>query len=292
VVTAGNQPPNPRDLIESEQMRELLSRAHSEYDFVVVDTPPTTVVSDAVPLLKQVSGVIVVVRMGKSKRDAAESLREQLTNVDAPTLGIVVNSTGTTVDAYGYGYAESGARPAEEVAEEEAEVEDESVADGARPEAPPKVKPTNGSRERATPTWIYNRLIVTGESDALNEFVERAEGDVDPGTGEPVALDFERHVSNPHELVTAGEKESGRAPTRDDGWWTWNAMWPQREGESGDGTVAYLFASAWSPPSEWLAQISEAHPEIEFSRRPERRGLSATGRRHSSSPSRSLRMAP
>ena len=278
VVTAGQQPPNPRDLIDSEQMRELLSRANEEYDFVVIDTPPTTVVSDAVPLLTQVSGVLVVVRLGKSKRDAAESLREQLTNLDAPTLGVVVNSTGKTVDPYGYGYVEERAEVGEKPADDDGDADDEeheeqeqdehvAAADGAKPETPAEVKPSNGSRARPTPNWIYNRLVVTGESDALGEFVERAEGDVDPGTGEPVPLDFERHVANPSELVAAqgaGEAESARTPASDDGWWTWNAMWPEREGELGDGSVVYLFASAWSPPREWLEQVSEAHPDLEF----------------------------
>src|SRR5205814_9673791 len=72
---------------------------------VVIDTPPTSVVSDAIPLLNQTSGVIVVARLGKTTRDALAHLRTQLNNLEAPTLGVVVNSLGRDSAGYGYGYA-------------------------------------------------------------------------------------------------------------------------------------------------------------------------------------------
>jgi tyrosine-protein kinase len=105
VLPAGPLPPNPVDLIESQRMRELVRRAESEYDLVVIDTPPTSVVSDAIPLVKQVSGVIVVVRLGLSTREAVLHLRDQLEHLDAPTLGVVVNALSRASGSYGYGYA-------------------------------------------------------------------------------------------------------------------------------------------------------------------------------------------
>jgi succinoglycan biosynthesis transport protein ExoP len=115
VVVAGPIPPNPADLLESARMRDVLSAAEQEYDLVVVDTPPTSVVSDAIPLVKEVSGVIVVTRLGKTTRESAAHLRSQLENLDAHTLGVVVNSVGKPGSAgysgygygYGYGYTES-----------------------------------------------------------------------------------------------------------------------------------------------------------------------------------------
>jgi capsular exopolysaccharide synthesis family protein len=104
VVFAGEKPPNPTDLIESERMRQLIAHGEEHYDLVVIDTPPTSIVSDAIPLVKWVTGIIVVCRMGKSTRAVTAALRDQLRNLDAPVLGIVVN--GVSVDTgYSYGYA-------------------------------------------------------------------------------------------------------------------------------------------------------------------------------------------
>ena len=103
VLFAGPLPPNPTALLESERMHEIIDRAESEYEFVVIDTPPTSVVSDAVPLVKRVGGVIVVGRLGKSTREAVTHLRNQLRNLDAPTLGVVVNALSSDAGAYGYG---------------------------------------------------------------------------------------------------------------------------------------------------------------------------------------------
>jgi hypothetical protein len=71
---------------------------------VIVDTPPTSVVSDAIPLINQVSGVIVVCRLSKTTRESAAHLRQQLENLDANTLGVVVNGVGRQSGYYGYGY--------------------------------------------------------------------------------------------------------------------------------------------------------------------------------------------
>jgi hypothetical protein len=86
-------------------MRDVITRAESEYDLVLVDTPPTSVVSDAIPLVREVDGVIVVVRLGKSTREAVLHLRNQLENLNAPTLGVVVNALASEGGGYGYGYA-------------------------------------------------------------------------------------------------------------------------------------------------------------------------------------------
>jgi receptor protein-tyrosine kinase len=104
VVPAGAVPPNPIDLLESEVMEHLIRDAEERYELVIIDTAPTAVVSDAIPLVTKVSGVIVVTRLGKSTRTAMQQLRRQLENLDAPTLGVVVNSMKSEAAGYGYGY--------------------------------------------------------------------------------------------------------------------------------------------------------------------------------------------
>jgi succinoglycan biosynthesis transport protein ExoP len=92
LILAGSSPANPLDLIDSQRMRDLLSTASETYDLVVIDTPPTSTTADAIPLLSQVGGVIVVGRLAKSDYDSAIELSELLTRLDAPTFGVVVNS--------------------------------------------------------------------------------------------------------------------------------------------------------------------------------------------------------
>ena len=88
-------------------MSAILEEAKQRYEFVVIDTPPTSQVSDAIPLVKQVGGVIVVGRIGQTHHEAATRLHDQLKHLDARTLGVVVNAVGREGDAYGYRYGES-----------------------------------------------------------------------------------------------------------------------------------------------------------------------------------------
>jgi capsular exopolysaccharide synthesis family protein len=102
VLFAGHRPPDPIDLLQSASMASLLRQVEEDYELVVIDTPPA-VVSDAIPLIAMVGGVIVVGRLGNTLRDHARKLHQQLHNLDSPTLGVVVNSVDDRY-AYGYGY--------------------------------------------------------------------------------------------------------------------------------------------------------------------------------------------
>jgi capsular exopolysaccharide synthesis family protein len=91
VITAGGIPPNPSQLIESLAMARLLTELRETYDLVIVDTSPISVVSDAIPLMSLVDGVVIVSRLEASTRDAAEHVRDQLSQLGARTLGVVAN---------------------------------------------------------------------------------------------------------------------------------------------------------------------------------------------------------
>jgi receptor protein-tyrosine kinase len=103
VLFAGPRPPNPSDLLQSRLMSDLMTVATDQYELVVVDTPPAAVVSDAIPLITLVDGLIVVSRLGMTLRDHAHRLRQQLDHLDSPTLGIVVNSV-EEAQPYPYAY--------------------------------------------------------------------------------------------------------------------------------------------------------------------------------------------
>ncbi len=96
-------PPNPGELLESRALEAVLERAKSTYDFIVIDTPPLAVVSDAFPLLTKVDGVVIVGWVGHSRRDAAERLHQVLASSGAPLLGVVANGSKLAApDSYIY----------------------------------------------------------------------------------------------------------------------------------------------------------------------------------------------
>lgn len=111
LLLAGAAPPNPAQLLESARMSELLSAVGESYDIVLVDTPPATVVSDAIPLTQLVDGVIVVSRVGLTDRVQVARLARELQRLDAPTLGVVLNAVPGGAEGYGYGYYAAEDRP-------------------------------------------------------------------------------------------------------------------------------------------------------------------------------------
>jgi capsular exopolysaccharide synthesis family protein len=101
LILAGSSPANPLDLLESQRMRDLLRTSAETYDLVVIDTPPTSTTADAIPLISQVDGVIVVGRLAKSDYDSASELNDLLTRLGTPTFGVVVNSDEARSYYYG-----------------------------------------------------------------------------------------------------------------------------------------------------------------------------------------------
>ena len=140
VLLAGPIPPNPSDLIESNQLAKLIDSAQQRYDMMVIDTPPATIVSDTAPLIKQVSGLIVVSRLGQTTRDSAGHLQRHLQHLGAPTLGVVVNGVSTRDRYYG-GYENARGGYAEEASSLETRSDRVSDASRAREDRPEVSRP-------------------------------------------------------------------------------------------------------------------------------------------------------
>jgi succinoglycan biosynthesis transport protein ExoP len=104
VIGAGTPPPNPTDLLESDRMRNVLDELHARYDLVIVDSSPITVVPDSIPVLNQVSGVLVVMRESKSTTVGVRRLRDQLAHLGILPLGLVMNGTAAPEEKSSYGY--------------------------------------------------------------------------------------------------------------------------------------------------------------------------------------------
>lgn len=103
VILSGDIPPNPSELLGSRRMQALLSDLRQKYDYIVLDTPPVNMVTDAVVLAPQCDGVIFVVRMNQSERGAVIHAVEQLKYANAKILGMVLNDMDVDKTGYGYG---------------------------------------------------------------------------------------------------------------------------------------------------------------------------------------------
>ena len=92
LLTSGPIPPNPAELIGSDQMVNLLKTLQKHYTHVVVDSPPITSFTDGVLIASMVDGVILVVHAGKSSRQIVRRARQLLQDVGARIFGVVLNN--------------------------------------------------------------------------------------------------------------------------------------------------------------------------------------------------------
>ena len=90
VITSGGESVNPGALIRSNRMKELISKCESEFDYVIIDTPPVGIVSDATMLCDFVDGYIISVRSDYSDVKSISDAIDSLHHVGANVLGIVL----------------------------------------------------------------------------------------------------------------------------------------------------------------------------------------------------------
>ena len=102
LILAGDIPPNPAELLSSGRMQKLLERVRTQYDYVIIDSPPVDLVVDAVALSALCDGVLFVVRANQSERGAVIYGMEQLQYAGANVIGFVFNGvTSQTTRGYG-----------------------------------------------------------------------------------------------------------------------------------------------------------------------------------------------
>lgn len=91
VLTSGHIPPNPSELLSSPKMNEFFAEISERYDYVFIDMPPATIVTDAVSMAKFVTGVIVVVRENFTNKDYLRKAISNLKFANANILGFIYN---------------------------------------------------------------------------------------------------------------------------------------------------------------------------------------------------------
>ena len=108
LMTSGAVPPNPAELIGSQQMQQLMTILKARFGHIVIDSPPIASFTDGVLISLMTDGVLLVIHGGKSSRAVVRHARQQLKNVGAKVLGVVLNKvdhrTGDYYYYYHYGY--------------------------------------------------------------------------------------------------------------------------------------------------------------------------------------------
>lgn len=104
LLPSGPLPPNPAELLGSKRMQELLDVLKQKADIVIVDSPPITVISDAVVLSTRMDGIILVFRSGRTRLESARNAISALKQVHARVLGVVLNGAGRSTQDYYYRY--------------------------------------------------------------------------------------------------------------------------------------------------------------------------------------------
>ena len=102
ILTSGPIPPNPAELLGSDQMRRLLAVLQANYTHVVVDSPPVSSFTDGVLISTMVDGVLLVVHGGKSSRHIVRRSKQLLNDVGAKIFGVVLNNINLQSHDYYY----------------------------------------------------------------------------------------------------------------------------------------------------------------------------------------------
>lgn len=111
VLASGQIPPNPSELLGSDEMKHLIQRLEHAFDTVVIDAPPLLPVTDAAVLSQHVGGVIVVIGSQKLKRQDLEKALSALQMVGSNLLGVVLNRLPSKgPDSYSYSYSYSSGK--------------------------------------------------------------------------------------------------------------------------------------------------------------------------------------
>jgi capsular exopolysaccharide synthesis family protein len=108
VLPAGTPPPNPAELLASTNMRDVLEQLRGQYDHIVVDTPPTLSVTDAVVLSPRADAIVLVIRSGQTTKQALRRSRDILTQVNAKVSGVLLNAVDLSSPDYYYYYEYQG----------------------------------------------------------------------------------------------------------------------------------------------------------------------------------------
>jgi polysaccharide biosynthesis transport protein len=108
ILPAGTPPPNPAELLASTKMKNILEQLRKHYDHIVIDSPPTLSVTDAVVMSTGADAVVLVIHSGHTTKPALRRARDILLQVNARVCGVLVNAVDLNSPDYYYQYEYQG----------------------------------------------------------------------------------------------------------------------------------------------------------------------------------------
>lgn len=100
ILTVGNIPQNPTEVFDSVGFDGFLTAAKEKYDYVIIDTPPVNLLSDASVISQKCDGLVLVVRAGITTHSMLKRSLSALKMLNINIIGIILNSTGNTSKRY------------------------------------------------------------------------------------------------------------------------------------------------------------------------------------------------
>lgn len=104
VLTSGPLPPNPAELLGSDNMSELLKVLEEYYDYIIIDTPPINVVADALILAPKTEGLVMVIKQGVSTHEQLKKTLSSIEFANVKLLGTILNGVKMDNKQYSYKY--------------------------------------------------------------------------------------------------------------------------------------------------------------------------------------------
>lgn len=104
VLTSGPLPPNPAELLGSDNMSELLEVLEEYYDLIIIDTPPINVVSDSLILAPKTDGIIIVIKQGETTHEQFKKVLNSIEFANVKLLGTILNGIKFEGKKYNYKY--------------------------------------------------------------------------------------------------------------------------------------------------------------------------------------------
>ncbi len=130
VITSGQLPPNPLGLIDSQRMADTIQEWTKHYDYVLIDTPPTSVAADAAVLGRLTDGLIIVARPNILDKNTARVAKDYLSQSGINILGLVVNGVIPENESNHYYYYSHYTHYAQDIKPEKNEAFEKSKIDG------------------------------------------------------------------------------------------------------------------------------------------------------------------